>query len=146
MKTTHLILTIAITISLFWLNVYAIASDLEEEQKKVEAIMAAENFLLLVDTGQYGQSWDEASTVFQNQVSKEEWSRQIEAIRSSLGTLSKREIANAEYMTELPGAPDGHYVVIQYNSSFDKKQNGVETVTPMLDETGQWKVSGYYIK
>lgn len=49
-------------------------------------------------------------------------------------------------MTSLPGAPDGKYVVIQYDTSFENKKAAVETVTPMLDKDGKWRVSGYYIK
>jgi hypothetical protein len=45
----------------------------------------------------------------------------------------------------LPGAPDGEYVVIQFESSFEKKKSAVETVTPMLEKDGKWRVSGYYI-
>jgi hypothetical protein len=50
------------------------------------------------------------------------------------------------YTTTLPGAPDGEYVVIQYQSSFGKKNLAVETVTPMLDQDGVWRVSGYFIR
>ena len=46
----------------------------------------------------------------------------------------------------LPGAPDGECVVIQYDSSFEHKQSAIEAVTPMIDKDGQWKVSGYFIK
>ena len=48
--------------------------------------------------------------------------------------------------TSLPGAPDGQYVVIQFKSSFTNKKTTIETVTPMLDKDGKWRVSGYYIK
>jgi hypothetical protein len=37
-------------------------------------------------------------------------------------------------------------VVIQYETIFEKKQSAIETVTPMLDKDGKWRVSGYYIK
>jgi len=37
-------------------------------------------------------------------------------------------------------------VVIQFDSSFEHKQTAVETVTPMLDTDGKWRVSGYFIK
>jgi hypothetical protein len=50
------------------------------------------------------------------------------------------------YMTSLTGAPDGQYVVIQFESSFEKKKSLIETVTPMLDQDGQWRVTGCYIK
>ena len=49
------------------------------------------------------------------------------------------------YTTSLPGAPDGEYVVLQYESEFQRKKYAIETVTPMLDD-GQWRVSGYYIR
>jgi hypothetical protein len=42
--------------------------------------------------------------------------------------------------------PDGQYVVIRYDSSFANKKSAIETVTPMLDQGGQWRVSGYFIK
>jgi hypothetical protein len=44
----------------------------------------------------------------------------------------------------LPGAPDGEYVVIQYETQFEH-HTPAETVTPMLDKDGAWKVSGYFI-
>jgi len=54
-------------------------------------------------------------------------------------------VKSSEYRTTLPGAPDGEYVVIQFDSSFEHKESALETVTPVLEE-GKWKVSGYYIK
>jgi hypothetical protein len=63
-----------------------------------------------------------------------------------LGKLLSRKLKSATYKTTMPGAPDGEYVVIQYDSSFEHKQAAVETVTPMLDKDGKWRVSGYYIK
>ena len=50
------------------------------------------------------------------------------------------------YVTELPGAPDGQYVVIQFKTAFANKQSAIETVTPMLEEDGRWLVAGYFIK
>ncbi|MGA7319684.1 MAG: DUF4019 domain-containing protein, partial [Candidatus Sulfotelmatobacter sp.] len=66
--------------------------------------------------------------------------------RDPLGKMLSRKLKSATYTTTLPGAPDGEYVVIQYESGFEHKQSAVETVTPMLDKDGKWKVSGYYIK
>ena len=60
--------------------------------------------------------------------------------------LLSRNLKSAAFTKTLPGAPDGEYVVIQYDSSFEHKQSAAETITPMLDKDGEWKVSGYYIK
>jgi hypothetical protein len=39
--------------------------------------------------------------------------------------------------------PDGNHVVIKYNMSFQEKKSAAETVTPMLDKDGKWRVAGY---
>jgi hypothetical protein len=57
-----------------------------------------------------------------------------------------RKLKSKQYTKNLPGAPDGECVVIQYETTFEKKQSAIETVTPMLDKDGKWRVSGYYIK
>jgi hypothetical protein len=49
-------------------------------------------------------------------------------------------------MQSLPGAPDGEYVVIQFKTAFENKKFAIETVTPMLDGDGKWRVSGYFIR
>ena len=41
---------------------------------------------------------------------------------------------------------DGKYVVIQYDTVFEHKASAVETVTPMPDPDGVWRVSGYFIR
>jgi hypothetical protein len=46
----------------------------------------------------------------------------------------------------MPGAPDGEYVVVQYETEFERKASAVETITPERDKSGTWRVSGYYIK
>ena len=122
------------------------AAPAADDSRTAEAIKASENFLLLLDTGQYGQSWDVAASLLKNQVPKETWIHQVSGLLFSVGMVRNRIITAAEYRTELPGAPDGKYVVIQYRSSFANKENAVETVTPMLDQDGQWRVSGYYLK
>jgi hypothetical protein len=70
----------------------------------------------------------------------------VQGVRDPLGKMRSRKVKSATYKTSLPGAPDGEYVVIQYDSSFEHKQAAVETVTPMLDKDGKWRVSGYFIK
>ena len=108
--------------------------------------VAAESWLTLIDSGQYAESWDEASPFFQSKVGKKEWIGMVQSARSPFGKLKKRTFAAAKYMTELPGAPDGEYVVIQFQASFENKENAVETITPKLAPDGKWRVSGYGIK
>jgi len=119
-----------------------------QAQQKPEQVaqQSSDAWLTLVDSGKYADSWQEASQFFKNAVSKEQWQGMLSATRAPLGKMSSRKIKSATYTTTLPGAPDGEYVVIQYDSSFEHKQSAVETVTPMLDKDGKWRVSGYFIK
>ena len=111
-----------------------------------EATKAADRWLKLVDHGDYKQSWMTASTIFKNAVTEAQWARQVGSVRKPLGALVSRKLKSAQYATSLPGAPNGKYVVIQYDSVFQNKSAAVETVTPMLDKDGQWRVSGYFIR
>ncbi len=115
-------------------------------QPEAAAQKSAEQWLALVDAGNYAESWKTAAAYFQTAVSQDQWEHTIVAVRKPLGDLVSRQLKSAQYTGSLPGAPDGEYVVLQFNTSFANKKEAVETVTPMLDPDGQWKVSGYYIK
>ena len=111
-----------------------------------EATKAAHRWLKLVDAGDYKQSWNTACSLFRNAVTADQWAQQVGSVRKQVGALVSRKLKSAQYATSLPGAPSGKYVVIQYHSSFQNKSAAVETVTPMLDQDGQWRVSGYFIR
>ena len=118
-----------------------------DQQAAVEqAKKAAETWLKLVDEERYRESWEQASTFFKDHVTAEGWVQMVGPSRKPLGAVVSRNFKLAHYSTSLPGAPDGQYVVIQYDTSFANKKAAIETITPMLDKDGQWRVSGYYIK
>ncbi len=110
------------------------------------AIQAAKQWLALVDNGQYAKSWEDAAQYFKGVVANEQWQQSIQGVRGPLGRTISRELKSQEYKTSLPGAPDGQYVVIQFATSFQNKESAIETITPMLDPDGKWRVSGYYIR
>jgi hypothetical protein len=115
----------------------------EAEKKAVEAASA---WLGLVDAGRYAESWDAAASYFKSAVAKGNWIKMLEGSRKPLGKLVSRTVGAKQYATSLPGAPDGQYVVIQFKTRFENKAQAIETVTPMLDKDGTWRVSGYYIR
>jgi hypothetical protein len=117
-----------------------------DEQAEKEAVEAANTWLALVDRGDYSGSWDSAASFFKGAVKKEQWQQQMNAGRKPFGNLVSRKVKSTHYATSMPGAPDGEYVVIQYQTSFENKKSAVETVTPMKETDGTWHVSGYFIK
>ncbi len=117
-----------------------------DDKAKQEALQSAEKWLKLIDSGEYGKSWDTSAVLFQKAITKKDWIKTIKGVRPPLGKVESRKLESAGYMTELPGAPDGEYVVIQFFTVFSNKANAIETLTPMKEKDGSWKVSGYYIK
>jgi opacity protein-like surface antigen len=111
-----------------------------------DATAAAREWLSVVDAGQYGQSWDEAAALFKRNISKSQWERAVGDVRKQTGALKTRELQSAQPAHQLPGVPDGDYVVIVYRSSFAEAPVATETVTPMRDADGHWRVAGYYVK
>ncbi len=117
------------------------------QQKPEElARKSSEAWLLLVDEAKYSDSYQEAAQYFKNAITKDQWQIAMHASREPLGGLRSRRIDSATYATTLPGAPDGEYVVILYDSSFENKRSAIETVTVTLDGDGTWRVSGYFVK
>ena len=117
-------------------------------QPKLEQLaqQSSDAWLTLTDAGKYADSHRDAAQYFKNAVTNDQWQSQMHASREPLGKVLSRKLKSATYTKTLPGAPDGEYVVIQYDTNFEHKQSAVETVTPMLDKDGKWRVSGYHIK
>lgn len=131
--------------SLVFLMALVPTTNLIADEKTQAAEQAALGWLALVDTTQYEASWNEAASLFRNQISSSDWSKAVSAARSPLGGVITRNLISAIYATSLPGAPDGEYVVLQFQTDFANKPKAIETVTPMQDE-GRWRVSGYYVR
>ena len=110
------------------------------------ALKSAKAWLVLVDSEKYEESWEEAAEYFKGAVPKEQWQQSMQSVRKPIGKNISRKLQSRLYLTSLPGGPDGEYVVIKFDSSFENKENALETVTPMLDKDGKWRISGYFMK
>ncbi|MCP5002946.1 MAG: DUF4019 domain-containing protein [Planctomycetes bacterium] len=137
--------TKTITLSLILLLILVPVDASASEEKTRAAEKAANDWLALVDSKQYKNSWNESASLFRNAISPSDWAKAVNAARSPLGRVVSRNLISANYTTTLPGAPDGEYVVLQFQSKFENKAKAIETITPMLDGD-QWRVSGYYVR
>ena len=118
----------------------------ESNEQAIRAVKAAQAWLRLIDEGDYSSSWEEAAEVFKNAVTKAQWADMAKTVRQPLGKVISRQVMSKMPTKNVPGGPDGEYVIIQFKTSFENKADAIETVTPMLDKNGIWRVSGYYIK
>ncbi|MBK7926842.1 MAG: DUF4019 domain-containing protein [Bryobacterales bacterium] len=128
------------------LSLAAAAGWAADQGKEKAAEAAALQWLALVDNGRYSDSWSQSSEVFRQAISQEQWVQALQKVRTPLGKLVSRKLSSATHAVNLPGAPEGEYVVLQFTASYENKKGAVETITPMLEKDGAWRVSGYFVK
>lgn len=141
MKALKTIVALALAAAIAPLAAYG-AGDLDT----APAMQAAQAWLAEVDAGRYGESWDDSAAYFRESVPKVKWQTALDQFRAPLGVTVARKIHSATYAHALPGAPAGEYVVIQYDTRFQNGPQSIETVTPMREKDGTWKVAGYFIR
>ena len=140
MKTACALGVLVLGLSLWCIAVHA------EDNFAIGATAAAETWLGHVDAGDYAGSWHEASAYMQGAITEQAWVASLHGVRTPLGKLLSRQLKKAQHTQSMPGAPDGDYVVMQFDTRFENKQAAVETVTFMQEQHGTWKAVGYYIK
>lgn len=116
------------------------------EPSQAAGVQAAEAWLKLIDSGQYGAAWDEAAPMFRERVTRTEWEKMAAAARRPLGKVLARTLATRQLTHTLPGAPDGTYLVLVYETRFELKERAAENVTVMLDPQGRFRGAGYFIR
>lgn len=116
------------------------------QSSETEAQVAARDWLELIDRGDASESYERAASLFKSAVSPGQWQSSLAAAQAPLGKPLSRSLKSSRYAEELPGAPDGEYYVIEYDTAFERKRSGTETVVPMLDGDGVWRVSGYFVR
>ena len=108
-------------------------------------VAAAGTWLAMLDHGRWPQSWASSGALFHRQSTAQQWAVMAGAVRSPLGAALSRKLVSDQKTHRLPGAPDGDYAVLRYDTRFVHKAAAVETVV-LAREAGAWKVDGYFIK
>src|SRR5271165_2625157 len=114
----------------------SVSAGADDTEQVADAEVAALAWLALTDGGAYSQSWDQAASMFQGAISRETWISAIVNARQPLGKVISRKVKSALYTRSLPGAPEGEYVVIQYDTQFAQKPAASEFVTPFREQDG----------
>jgi hypothetical protein len=107
---------------------------------------AASSWLGLIDRGELEESWDSAASLFRGAVARPAWTTAVRTARNPFEPLGARTLLSASFQTKLPSAPPGEYVVLQYRTKAGGGRTVVETITPMKEPDGRWRVSGYYVR
>lgn len=103
-------------------------------------------FLAQLDAGKFAESWTDGAALLRGAVPQDQWNGVVGSMRAPLGAVQSRKLLSSTFTRTLPGAPDGEYVMVQYQTEFANKAGAIETVTPMREADGSWKVAGYFLK
>lgn len=103
------------------------------------------DWLHLVDQEKWSESWQQAGTILRSQLSGDDWVSAIVPVRKPLGAVLSRALASATKATSLPGAPEGEYEILVFQTDFAARKGAKETVVLAREPTG-WGVSGYFIR
>jgi Protein of unknown function (DUF4019) len=108
------------------------------------AAAAGQKWLALVDDQKYEESWNQAGSMFRDQVKQEAWVVALKRFRDPLGALVSRTSSRVDFAKTLRGAPDGDYAVIHFTTAFKNKSDVTERLT-LVKEDGRWQVAAYAI-
>jgi hypothetical protein len=127
-------------IFLFNLSVYAKNVDLKK------AIRQSKSWLETIDNSKYKESWNNSSPAFKKAVSEQQWISSMAQNRKPLGKVINRILKNKKHTDQIPGFSKGDFLVVQYQTKFESRESAIETVTMHLENSGEWRALGYYIK
>ena len=158
MKSRNVLwLVLAVTISLFVVFYYAQTVNANNGSNNVietgkpikvssEVLKDAKEWLALIDSGEYKQSWHQSGSIFRRGISQAKWVEALQLVRKPLGAIKKRELAIAQAPTSLPGLPEGKYLILSFSTQFATSSSmSVETLS-MVEVDGEYKAIGYFIK
>lgn len=101
--------------------------------------------MALVDQGKWHESWEAAAALFRSQVSDARWAEMVTPVRQPLGPVVSRRFESVLRSKTLPGAPDGDYEILKFQTAFAQRRDSVETVMLVREASG-WRVFGYFIR
>lgn len=107
---------------------------------------AADAWLVPVDSMDYRTSYQQASPLLQEQTSETQWVQTLRTTFGAMGSFISRAPQGREFRTALPGAPEGEYVIVTYNSRYTQAEDAVETVVMAKSATGEWQTAGYDVR
>lgn len=114
--------------------------------KTIEAARkTAENWMPLLDSGKYKESYAEISPSTKEIFDEKTWSAERAAARISFGKLKSRKTIQIQFIKSLPGMEENSGVIFWYLSSYENQERIIESFSVILEKDGSWRVANYNI-
>ena len=116
------------------------------DQDLQQSLKEANAWLQLVDQEKYADSWNNASTTLKLVMSEKEWTKYLEKMRKPLGKMTEREMLQQRTFINPPGAPQGEYVVIFYQTAFNARPQANEQIIMIKESDDKWRPMSYFFR
>jgi len=128
-------------------SAFCASSQYQVVKPDPEAVTIATKFLSMVDAGKYTETFAMFPARIRSggDAFEKYWVSYLNVKRAPLGRVVSRKLAKAWFTKTLPGSPDGYYEFFHYDTSFQHKTQGAESVV-LTKESGHWQVSAYRFK
>ncbi len=141
----HLRIHAVLIVAALFMILIPLYNQSPDSEKVEQAEPIGMEFLMLVDGGKYAESWQSSARLMQETIAQNDWVEKLGKARNLSGELVQRVRKSASYSTEAMDSPEGEYIMLIYESDFQKVGQVSEYVTVML-EGDEWKVAGYFIQ
>lgn len=111
-----------------------------------EAEAQAQAWLSKMDEANVDGSWQGMSTIFSQQLSKQDWDLSIQGMHNYFGKPGERKHSESLYKTTSFNAPEGDYVDVTFSTDYANAPDRTEIVTMVRESEGVWKVAGFSIE
>jgi hypothetical protein len=108
------------------------------------ARLVAQQWLELVDAGDYEQAFERKALRFRASGTQAQFARSMQGRRELFGKVVSRKFIGAASMKKLVGLPDGKYETILFKTDFENKSAAAERVI-LTKEGGHRQVVDYRI-
>lgn len=110
-----------------------------------EALSQVETFISHLDNRHYEQAYRQTSRLLRIQANEEEWIKEQDIAFQLLGDVLDRQMTTLKSREAYPGMPDGHYLIVAYETRTLHKSKAVEVIL-LMEEEQSWKVCKYSIR
>src|SRR5262249_302613 len=99
----------------------------------------ATSWLNLIDTERFAESWQQLGSKLKTKYNESAWGTALHPLLSQTGKIKKRTFRSVGYSDA-----QGESVIVEFDSTFTKATTSKEVVS-LVQEQGQWRITGYSI-
>jgi hypothetical protein len=111
-----------------------------------EAQDEASQFMNLIDAGQYGGAWADASPIMKDVITQSQWISAMTETRRKLGNVLSRKLVSNKSRNILPFGTQGNFMILQYRTLFSWNVYQDEIIVLTTNEREQWRVFSYTLQ